>query len=242
MANRYNYSLTTFSPTGSLSQIEYALTAVGKGGLTVGIKGKNGVVIATEKKIVSPMIIKNSIDKINLICSSIGMTYSGMGPDARVLLDSVRKTAQKHKMIYGGETPSPIYLVQEVSETIQEYTQKGGVRPFGVSILIAGICEETKEPMLYQIDPSGSYYPWNACSIGKNSENNSIFLEKRYKEDLDIEDVIHLAILALKDGIDGAVYAENIEIGIASIENGKCVFKKLDQEEIKENLDSVEYK
>lgn len=39
MSNEYSYSLTTFSPSGQLLQIEYALQAVSKGNTSVGIKG-----------------------------------------------------------------------------------------------------------------------------------------------------------------------------------------------------------
>lgn len=35
----YSFSLTTFSPSGQLVQIEYALNAVAQGATAVGIKG-----------------------------------------------------------------------------------------------------------------------------------------------------------------------------------------------------------
>lgn len=41
MPDQYNFSLTTFSPSGKLGQIEYALNAVMQGEMSVGIKGKN---------------------------------------------------------------------------------------------------------------------------------------------------------------------------------------------------------
>ena len=57
------------------------------------------------------------------------------------------------------------------------YTESGGVRPFGVSLLLAGVDENG--PQLYQIDPSGSYFAWKASAIGKNMSNAKTFLEKR---------------------------------------------------------------
>ncbi|OIR58878.1 MAG: 20S proteasome component alpha 2, PSMA2 [Amphiamblys sp. WSBS2006] len=236
MASRYNYSLTTFSQKGGLTQIEYAMNAVSKGGLSVGIKTDSGVVIASEKKKQTPMIVQSSVEKIFAVSPSIGMAYSGLGPDARVLLDSIRKTVQKHKMLYGGQEPSPVDLVQDIAETMQEYTQRGGVRPFGVSVLIAGIDCETKEPMLYQADPSGSYTPWKACALGNNSEKITTLLEKRLRPDMDIEDAVHLAIKALKDGFDGEITDDNIEIGIVSAADR---FRKLDAEEIKDHLENI---
>ena len=58
--------------------------------------------------------------------------------------------------------------------------ESGGVRPFGVSLLMAG-CDD-HGPQLYQIDPSGSYFAWKASAIGKNMTNAKTFLEKRYSE------------------------------------------------------------
>lgn len=46
------------------------------------------------------------------------------------------------------------------------YAESGGVRPFGVSLLMAGYDENG--PQLYQIDPSGTYFAWKASAIGKN--------------------------------------------------------------------------
>lgn len=40
-------------------------------------------------------------------------------------------------------------LVSDTANLMQEYTQRGGVRPFGVSLLIAGYDE--KKPKLYQV-------------------------------------------------------------------------------------------
>jgi len=92
--SEYSFSLTTFSPAGKLVQIEYALNAVQSGGTSLAVKAKNGVVIATEKKLPSTLIDHTSFQKISLITENIGMTYSGMGPDARVLIK--KKDKRKH--------------------------------------------------------------------------------------------------------------------------------------------------
>merc|ERR1712084_17616 len=91
-------------------------------------------------------------------------------------------------------------------------TWAGGVRPFGISLMIAGY-DETG-PQLFQVDPSGTYFGWKASAIGKNHVNAKTFLEKRYNEDIELEDAIHTAILTLKEGFEGAITAENIEIGV----------------------------
>ncbi|KAF8979242.1 Proteasome subunit alpha type-2 [Entomortierella lignicola] len=244
MADRYSFSLTTFSPSGKLVQIEYALSAVNSGVTSIGIKATNGIVVATEKKAVSTLVDDSSLEKVAIICSNIGMVYSGMGPDYRVLVNKARKAAQAYKRVYMEEPPTAI-LVKEIASVMQEFTQSGGVRPFGVSLLIAGFDESG--PMLYQVDPSGSYWPWKATAIGKNMVNAKTFLEKRYNEDIELEDAIHTAILTLKEGFEGQMTENSIEIGIitgavTTKDDGAVVlpeFRKLSPSEVKDYLANI---
>merc|ERR1712203_1255953 len=93
MAGAYDYSLTTFSPSGKLVQIEYALKAVDGGAPAVGIKATNGIVLATEKKFKSPLYDDSSLYKIEKITKHCGLVYAGMGPDFRLLVKRARKIA-----------------------------------------------------------------------------------------------------------------------------------------------------
>lgn len=170
------------------------------------------------------------------------MVYSGMGPDYRILVDKARKVSHTgYKRIYNEYPPTRI-LVQDVARVMQEATQSGGVRPYGVSLLIAGwddgiepeedigvvsadIDPDKKKPSgktggilkggpsLYQVDPSGSYFPWKATAIGKSATSAKTFLEKRYTEGLELEDAIHIALLTLKETIEGEMNGETVEIG-----------------------------
>ncbi|RKP17828.1 N-terminal nucleophile aminohydrolase [Rozella allomycis CSF55] len=224
MSSRYSFSLTTFSPSGKLVQIEYALNAVNAGVTSVGIK-----VIATEKKTPSILIEDSTIEKVATVCDSIGMVYSGMGPDYRLLVRKSRKSAQEYLNVYK-ENPPTLQLVREVAAVMQEYTQSGGVRPFGVSLLIAGV-DDHHGPTLYQVDPSGSYWAWKASAIGKNMVNAKTFLEKRYAEDMELDDAIHTAILTLKEGFEGHMTAIGDKIPEATF---------ITVDENKENPNSIE--
>ncbi|KAI8321296.1 N-terminal nucleophile aminohydrolase [Martensiomyces pterosporus] len=241
--DRYSFSLTTFAPNGKLLQIEHALAAVGNGSTSVGIKAANGVVIATEKKPGSSLIEVSSLEHVVRICDTIGMVYSGMGPDFRVLVNSARKSAQRYRRIYMEDPPVRI-LVKELASVMQEFTQSGGVRPFGVSLLLAGVDE--RGPSLYQVDPSGSYFPWKATSIGKNMVNAKTFLEKRFNGDMELEDAVHTAILTLKEGFEGQMTETSIDVGIigglADAQDGsepKATFQCLTPAEIKDYLSNI---
>ena len=76
-----DYSLTTFGSSGELTQVRYALTAVGNGETSIGIRAKNGVVIAAEKKLPSILIDETSLHKVDKLSDYLGVTYSGLGPD-----------------------------------------------------------------------------------------------------------------------------------------------------------------
>ncbi|KAI9208761.1 nucleophile aminohydrolase [Polychytrium aggregatum] len=245
MSDRYSFSLTTFSPSGKLGQIEYALKAVSQGVTSIGIKASNGVVIATEKKTSSALVDHTTVEKVSLISKNIGMVYSGMGPDARVLLDKARKSAQEYKRVYMEEPPVAI-LVKEIAGIMQEYTQSGGVRPFGVSLLIAGY--DHTGAALYQVDPSGSYWAWKASAIGKNMINAKTFLEKRFTENMEIEDAVHTAILTLKESFEGEMTESSIEIGISQLEevintHGQRekigTFRRLNPSEVRDYLANI---
>lgn len=207
----------------------------------------NGIVLATEKKSSSPLIDPPSLSKISLVTPDIGMVYAGMGPDYRVLVDKARKVSHTgYKRIYNEYPPTRI-LVQDVARVVQEATQSGGVRPYGVSLLIAGWDEgvepqseeaSTEEkpstktggilkggPSLYQVDPSGSYYPWKATAIGKHATSAKTFLEKRYTEGLELEDAIHIALLTLKETIEGEMNGDTIEIGEFGASLADCLIQ-----------------
>jgi 20S proteasome subunit alpha 2 len=118
---------------------------------------------------------------------------------------------------------------------MQEFTQRGGVRPFGVSLLVAGV--DDAGPQLYQVDPSGSYFAWKASAIGKNMANAKAFLEKRYSEDVGLEDAIHTALLTLKEGFEGALTGDSVEVGIVGADR---VFRVLSAAEVDDYLREVE--
>lgn len=140
-------------------------------------KASNGVVIATENKHKSILYDEHSVHKVEMITGHIGMVYSGMGPDYRLLVKQARKMAQQYFLVYSEPIPT-VQLVQRVAAVMQEYTQSGGVRPFGVSLLICGW--DNDRPYLFQCDPSGAYFAWKATAMGKNFINGKTFLEKRY--------------------------------------------------------------
>ena len=128
-----------------------------------------------------------------------------------------------------------LQLVREIAAIAQEFTQSGGVRPFGISVLVAGFDDDG--PQLFQIDPSGTYFGWKASAIGKNAVNAKTFLEKRYSDDIELDDAVHTALLTLREGYEGEMTAEGVEIGVIGHDK---TFRLLTVEEIKDYLAEAE--
>ncbi len=142
MSERYGFSLTTFSPSGKLVQIEYALNAVNAGSPAVGIKASNGVVLATEKKanhyymMIERFIRLNQFAKILDLFIVVWVRIIGKKKIVqkktiefdlvRLLVQKARKLAQEYMLIYEQNVP-PTQLVKRVADVMQEYTQSGFV-------------------------------------------------------------------------------------------------------------------
>lgn len=228
-----NFSLTTFNKTGKLLQIEYALNRVQQGKMSLGIKATNGVVLVTDKKVSSVLVDDEDNVKMQNITPSTGFVYSGMGPDFRVLIRNARKSAQKYYLTYREVQPVS-EVVRECALVMQEYTQSGGVRPFGVSCLAAGYDDDG--PQLFQIDPSGAAFGWKATAIGKNYINAKNFLERRYNEDMELDDAVHVALLTMRESYEGEMTEHNIEVALATPDR---VFRVLTPAEVRDYLDEA---
>lgn len=228
MAAAYDRAITIFSPDGRIYQVEYAFEAVRRGWTTLGIKTRSSVVIAAEKRKITPLIDEKSIQKIFKIDEHIGASYAGMAGDGRILLDYAIQRALLHRFYY--DEPIPVeYLAKLVCDVKQLYTQHAGVRPFGVSIIFAGI--DDRGAQLFMTEPSGRYLGYFATVIGEKSNTISEFLEKNYKYDLNVKDTIKLAIEAVVSIIESKPYENYIELGYADIYAKQ--FKTLTTEEIR---------
>lgn len=196
----YDRAIVTFSPDGRLFQVEYAREAVKRGTTCLGVTYKDGVILAAVRPITQLSIPTVGSDKIHQIDDHIAVSISGFLADGRILVDNARIRSQVYKLTYG-EPINIMGCVRELSDKMQLYTQYGGVRPFGVALLVAGVDE--KGPQLFEIDPSSAFYAWKAQSIGKGSDQAFKVLQRGWKPNLSEDAGIRLALNALKNGEKG---------------------------------------
>ncbi len=222
----YDRGITIFSPDGRLYQVEYAREAVKRGTASIGVRTKDGVVIAVDKRIRSPLMERDSVEKIHKVDDHIGIASAGHVADARQLIDFARERTQVNQLRYG-EPAGVETLTKEVTDYIQQYTQVGGARPFGVALIIAGIADG--EPRLYETDPSGTPYEWQALAVGADRNAIREYLEENYTEGMDLDGGIGLALEALASVTDEGLTPEGI--GVATIDVETEMFTELTHDE-----------
>ncbi|TFG05252.1 MAG: archaeal proteasome endopeptidase complex subunit alpha [Promethearchaeota archaeon] len=227
--NEAGYDMTSvmFSPDGRIFQVEYALEAIRHGTTAVGVKSPEGVVLVVEKR-VYVLQDPNSIEKIFDVDSHIGAAIAGLTADARVLIDHARVQAQINKLTYD-EDITVKQLTQKICDLKQVYTQMGGVRPFGVSLLIAGT--DSEGPQLLMSAPSGAFWSFKAQAIGSGDAKVREFFEEHYKPNLSLDEATILALQALQSVIEGEKFdSTNVEIAVIRADTKK--FTRLSNEEI----------
>ncbi|KYQ90754.1 proteasome subunit alpha type 7 [Tieghemostelium lacteum] len=233
MSARYDRAITVFSPDGHLFQVEYAMEAVRKGTVAVGVRGKDVIILGVEKKSTAKLQDSRSIKKIVKIDDHICLTFAGLTADSRVLISKALTECQSYRLTVEDQ-PSVEYISKYIAGIQQRYTQSGGVRPFGISTLIVGF-DTDGTPKLYQTDPSGAYSSWKAAAIGRNSKSVSEFLEKNYTETADSTESIKLAVKALLEVVESG--NKNIEVAI--IKRGEAI-RLLEENEVEKLVDEIE--
>lgn len=205
----YDRGITIFSPDGRLYQVEYARKAVRRGSPSIGITTQEGAAMLAHREIGSPLVEEQSIEKFHKADTHIGIASAGHVADGRRLVDFARQQAQINRLRYeeriGTET-----LTKTITDHMQEYTQLGGSRPFGVALLIAGIEDGT--PRLFEADPGGAPRQWKATAIGGDHRDLQLYLEDHYIETMTLQEGIELILRALASVTVESFMPEELEL------------------------------
>lgn len=233
----YDRAITMFSPDGRLLQVEYAKKTVRQGSTAIGMVCSDGVLLVTDKRMVDPLIVPESVEKVFQIDDHIGATAAGIVSDARVLIERAQLKAQQHKVTYDAPIDT-LSIVKDMCNLKQICTQSGGLRPFGVSIIVAGIDEAGAR--IFVTDPTGIFFEYKAAAIGEGEIEIEEILHKEYKDTMNIEDGLKLCVKALKKVLDANFTADRIDTAFIKIKNPK--FEKFSKNKIEKVLSEVKKK
>jgi len=234
----YDRGVNLFSPEGRLFQVEYAIEAIKLGSTALGIQTSEGVVLAVERRITSPLIIPKSIEKIYEVDKHIGCAMSGLIADSRTMVDKARVEGQNHWFTYN-EPMSVESLTQSLSNLAlafgnRDYDKSAMSRPFGVALLIGGIDEHGAR--LFHLDPSGTFLQYDAKAIGSASEGAQQTLQEVYHKSMTLKEACVQALTILKQVMEEKLNSTNVELAtVTKAEN----FKMFKKEEIEELIKDV---
>jgi proteasome alpha subunit len=224
----YDRSSTMFSPDGRLLQAEYAKKSVRRAATSLGIVCKDGVILLANKVLFDKLMVPEfSSEKIFQVDDHIGASATGFLMDARILIERAQVIAQQNRVTFDHEIDI-LTVVKDIANMKQAYTQYGGGRPFGVSFLFAGVDE--MGPQLYVTDVTGIYFGYKATAIGEHEQPIKDFLDKKYKENMTIEQGLKLGIEAFKKAQDKDFDLHKIEGAIIDVKNKK--FKRVTKKEL----------
>jgi proteasome alpha subunit len=230
----YDRAITMFSPDGRLLQVEYAKKTVKQGSTAIGMVCKDGVLLVTDKRIVNKLVVTEAVEKIWQIDDNVAATASGILSDARVLIENAQVKAQQHRVTYNNKI-DVLSVVKDIAQLKQICTQSGGLRPFGVSLLVAGVDEDGLK--LFETDPIGIYFQYKAAAIGEGEVEVEKMLEKHYKEDITLEGGLHLAIKSLRKALGKGFKAERIDA--VCIKKEDKTFMRIGRKEIDKAIKSL---
>lgn len=222
----YDRASIVFSPDGRLLQVEYARKTVKQGPSAIGIVCRDGVLLIADTRIIDKLIVPSSVEKIFQVDEHIGAAVAGIISDGRILIERAQVIAQQHKVTF--DEPIELKnLVKEICNIKQLYTQVGGARPFGVSILFAGV---NHRPQIFVTDPTGIFFEFKATAIGEGETELKEILDKEYKDNMTLDDGIRLALKGLRKVLGKEFDIDRIDG--AYIKKDERIFTKIKKEEL----------
>ncbi|KAH8292697.1 hypothetical protein KR018_003097, partial [Drosophila ironensis] len=237
MARRYESEALMFSPGGRLYQVEYAIKAVGQSAPCLGIVSDGGIVMVAASEATDKLMdVTVPYEKLIRINENMVCSFAGLPADATVLINEVRKITERHNLLYTEVMPCE-QVVSNLSDIKQSYTQHGGRRPFGVSMIYMG-WDNIYGYQLYKSDPAGDYDEHLGVCIGRKSAEGiemlrqEVLVKRKLKISLEDAKVLAIKVIAMTMSTT-TLSPEQVEMGTLKRIEDNTVYTPFNNEEIK---------
>jgi proteasome alpha subunit len=216
----YDRAATMFSPDGHLLQVEYAEKTVKLGSASIGLACKDGAIIIADRRIRDKLIAPESANKIFEVDEHMIATAAGISADARILVDQAQVLAQQNRVTFNSPI-EPISIIRMIADKKQTFTQYGGARPFGLSVMLAGASKGKSH--LYTSDVSGNFFAYKANAIGENDEKIKEILRADFKETMSVEDGMKFALKIFKQILGKNFETDRFDVSYVKTDTEKLV-------------------
>jgi len=195
------------------------------GTTTLGIMGRDFVVLAAERKAtMGYLVASKNTKKIMQLDNHVGMTIAGDVGDAQALERYIKAEIRLYELEEAKKMP-----VKAIATLVANILYARSYYPYYVQLLIGG---HDGKPRLFSFDPSGSVIEEkDYFSTGSGSVMALGVLEDKYKEGLDLETAKKLAVRAVKAAIERDIASGGSGIDVVIITSKG--FASLAEDEVK---------
>ncbi|KAI6119458.1 20S proteasome subunit [Pisolithus croceorrhizus] len=181
----YDLSASTYSPDGRIFQVEYATKAVENSGTAIGLRVKDGIVLAVERLIHSKLLVPGANRRIQAVDRHIGMATAGLLADGRNVANRARDESSQIRTLW---REPPTAVADRLALYAQAYTLYSSVRPFGISTIFGGV--DKTGPSLFVVEPSGVCLGYHGAAVGKGRQLAKTELEKLKLSELSMREAV----------------------------------------------------
>jgi len=165
-------------------------------GTAIGLKTKEGVVLATDKRVTyEGFVFSREAKKVHMITSRAGVAFAGLMGDVGYLTRLLKLESKYYELRVGKDIKTRS-LAKVLSTILYSYK----LFPMFTEIVIGGYDEEG--PSLFVLDPMGSLIEEKYAAVGSGSQLALGYIEPRYREDLKLEEAEKIAVEAIKTVIE----------------------------------------
>ena len=165
------------------------------GATTVGVVCKDGVVLASEKRVsYGYTVLSKAGRKVFRITDNIGAACAGLVSDMQIMVREVGAYAKIFELDHG----RPI-SVRSTAKMVANMLFRRRLMPYLTQTIIGGIDEEGAS--IYVLDALGSVLPDKYATVGSGAGIAVGVLESEYKDDLTVDEGKELVIKAVKSAV-----------------------------------------
>ncbi len=165
------------------------------GATTIGVTFKDGVILASEKRVsYGYLIVSKTGKKVFKITDHVGAACAGLVSDMQVLIREVSAYGNLFRLDVGRSIS-----VRSAAKLMSNLLFNRRLAPLITQTIVGGVDDEG--PSLYSLDPLGSVLPDKFTVVGSGTEIAMGVVEDGYKDNMNADEAKELVVRAMKSAV-----------------------------------------